>query len=516
MDKNKVKEFLKECDKEYYNNNNSIISDTEYDNLVKLVEHNNTIGYKPNNTNYTIYRHLYKMYSMDNVYNQIELNKWLKRFKEEDLFCITPKYDGVSLNLLYRDNKLVLGATRGNGIEGEIVTNNIQLIPSIPSTIKDNRVIEIRGEVFISKEDFNSINTNGEFSNPRNLASATIRQLVDPNLVIERKLQFIPYDIKITTNDTFITYQEQQLYLVELDFNKHLFIDVVNKEQIQNIYIQLQQLKEKYPLDGIVIISNNLKINQELGYTIKYPKFNIAYKFPPEEIITKLLDIELQIGRTGTITPVGILEPIVINGVTISKVTLHNFNYIKSIDLRIGDLIGVIRSGDVIPKITKVYTDKRKDNLLEYDIPNLCPCCNNTLEFINSSLCCVNKYCKDVLISKFTYIVSRKCLNVRGVSVKMITTLVESNSIKTLYDLLKCFNITNISLDKFILCLCINNISDTASIELSKLGKEVFNYTKEEIMNKNNKITELIANNFILYVNENKDTINNCLQNFIE
>lgn len=408
----------------YYCLDNPIATDEEYDKLYhKVVEFEKThkpLAQSPTQRvgsfiqkgfNKVTRDEAFKMYSLEDVFNLEDLEKWLNkmfRFMPDTKleFCCSPKFDGCSIELTY-DTLLTRASTRGDGITGEDVTINARTISSIPldleylyqdtiSTDKPN--IDIRGEIVISKENFKKLNKDNKFSNPRNLASGSLRQL-DPKITKSRKLDFIPWGVGRINSNVLKDYDNLYDILKVIYQEENRFINAFkwfrkysNKELILEYCQDVQDNRNNYPyeLDGVVITVNDLEIQRILGFTKKCPKFSIAYKFPPKEVTTTIVDIEHRVADTGTITPVAILKPVVIDGKTISKVTLHNYKRIEEEDIRIGDQVILILSGDVIPKITKVFKDRRTGSEQKIKIPFVCPVCHSEhIDYQGKSLKCI-------------------------------------------------------------------------------------------------------------------------------
>ncbi len=510
-------ELLKKYAYEYYVLDNPSVTDEEYDKLYHKVlqfekEHpelidpespTQKVGYKVSD-GFEKVKHLTKMWSMQDVFNENELKEWLNRVYKivgnKDLnFYIEPKFDGASLNVIYNNGKLEKAITRGDGDSGEDVTNNAMVIESIPKQIEYQELIEIRGEVVISKKEFEKINQKrverGEepFSNPRNMASGSLRQL-DSRITAQRKLQFYPWGVgKNSLN--FKSYYKMMNFIYQLGFQEPPKREVVSteKEIIENYY-QFIELRDKFEimLDGMVVKIDNLNYHPILGYTVKYPRWMVAFKFPAIEKKTTLEKVKLQVGRTGVITPVAIVEPVSIEGVVVSRATLHNFDEIERMDIRLGDKVIIIRSGDVIPKITKVIKEERipeklkkidekfnnrylkklkeliKENrkdkqikkiikklnqsrewnkletilslLHNYQLPKIerpkkCPVCKNELLDEGTLIKCQNLSCPARVINSIIYFASKSCMNIEGLGNKIVELLIQKKIIKDIIDL---------------------------------------------------------------------------------
>lgn len=439
--------------KAYYLGENPLASDAEYDALIKKIkeyekENPDNISLKSPtqrvfpisqtliNDGFKKVAHIEKMYSMEDVFSEEELKAWIKRnkFENEDFF-IEPKFDGASLNLLYENGELALALTRGDGEVGDDITINVMQIDSIPKKINYYHKIEIRGEILILKDDFLKLNElklkNNEnpFSNPRNAASGSLR-LKEPNEVSKRNLQFYPHGIGYNEL-TYKTHSEAMEFVRSLGFNKDDFCKVVRANDLQTEYEFLQKERDKKPmmLDGFVLRVNDL--SKCTDFTSKFPKFMAAYKFAAYEQITKLLAVNYQVGRTGVITPVGVLEPVNIDGAIVKSVTLHNYDEITRLELMINDNVSIIRSGDVIPKLTRVFKDRRNGSEICIKKPSVCPSCGENLFYEDIMIKCVNLNCKAKMLNQLIYFASKKCLNIDGLGDKIIELLFNEGKIST-------------------------------------------------------------------------------------
>ncbi len=390
-------------------------------------------------------KHLSRMWSMEDVFSHEELEAWIKRVVKqvgEVSFYCEPKFDGASLNLIYEDGYLRQGITRGDGEVGEDITQNVKTIQTIPLQIKEKSLLEIRGEVVIFKDEFEKINSerlkNGQslFANPRNAAAGSLRQL-DPRITAKRNLIFLPYGVG--QNSLGYKLQSDMMeYIYNLGFKapplKALTKDA---EEIEAVYEQMKEQRDALPmmLDGMVVKVNELSKQQALGYTVKYPRFMVAYKFPAVEKVTKIKDILLQVGRTGVVTPVAIVEPVEIEGVVVERATLHNFDEIERKDIRIGDSVIILRSGDVIPKITKVLKDRRDGSEKKLDRPVACPVCGSELLDEGALIKCQNLECEARVVNSIVYFASKQCLNIDGLGQKIVEQLFNAGLIRSVIDL---------------------------------------------------------------------------------
>ena len=441
----------------YYDNNSPQITDAEYDNLVqerdKLEEKfphlvNNEVGFTPNNKFQKI-THIQPMKSLSNAFNKDDMLDFIHRTKKflmlsEDIeYLGEPKIDGVSFSLLYKNGKLQYGATRGDGIHGEDVTDNIQHL--FPSTIQGSKIpqsIEIRGEIYITRDNFKKLNEENQqkFINPRNAASGTLRNL-ESATAKQRYLEYYAYSIGHSSEEVGKTQYENLQLLKSWGFNVNsLYIITKNPEELYEWYQEVYSKRSIYPydMDGTVYKTNDLALQKRLGHTGKYPRWAIAQKFPSEEGQTKLHDITIQVGRTGTLTPVAELEPINIGGAMIRRATLHNQDEITRKDIRIGDIVTIKRAGEVIPQVTGVNKDLRTGNPTPYYLPTHCPICHSPTIQNNDDVairCSGEFICPAQKLAKIMHFVSRDAMDIRGLAQKHIEHLIEHKFIDDFADL---------------------------------------------------------------------------------
>jgi len=547
--KNKIK-LLKKYAYEYYVLDNPTATDEEYDKIYhEVLEYEKThpqdidptsptrqIGYKILDK-FEKAKHLSRMWSMEDIFNEQELNEWINRVQKTiqiDKFYIEPKFDGASLNIIYENGKLKQAITRGNGEIGEDITNNAFVINSIPKTITYNKLIEIRGEVVIKKKEFEKINEerlkNKEepFSNPRNAAAGSLRQL-DNKITAKRNLEFYPWGVGVNSLN-YNSYYKMMNFIYKLGFNeppKRALVET-KKEIIQkyNEFIEFRQDFEMM-LDGMVIKIDDISKHEILGYTVKYPKWMVAFKFPAIEKKTILENIILQVGRTGVITPVAVVKPTNIDGAIVTRATLHNFDEIERMDLRIDDEIIIIRSGDVIPKITKVvshHSDKKIPR------PTRCPVCGSEVLDEGALIKCQNLSCPARVINSIIYFASKNCMNIDGLGEKIVKLLVNKKLIIDIVDLysltidklltLEGFKekkaqnlLTAIENSKktecwrFINSLGIEHIGEVGSKKLcEKFGVNFLDVTKEELLEIDG-FGEEMANSLLEFIRVNRDKI---------
>ena len=389
--------------------------------------------------------HKSRMWSLEDVFNADDLSKWLTRvykFDEDVSFYCEPKYDGASLNLIYENGRLAQAITRGDGVEGEDITQNAKTIKSIPLTIDYKESIEIRGEVVIFKSEFERINSdrlrNGEnlFANPRNAAAGSLRQL-DSSITASRNLVFLPYGIGENSLDiSHLSQRMEFIYSLGFKIPPHRGV-CEGFEAIEAIYEEMKESRDGYEmmLDGMVVKVDQIDSQENMGYTVKYPRWAVAYKFPAVEKITTLKDIILQVGRSGVITPVAIVEPTNIDGVVVERATLHNFDEIQRKDIRINDQVIILRSGDVIPKIIKVLTHERKGSEKELKRPTKCPVCGSELLDEGALIKCQNLTCKARVVNSIIYFASKQCLNIDGLGEKIVKALFEVGVVASVEDI---------------------------------------------------------------------------------
>lgn len=407
-------------------------------------------------------KHTTEQWSFDDVFDFEELKKWEEKVlnfikkanqagegleKEKLDYCVELKIDGLKIVLKYKDGLLVQGATRGDGVVGEDVTSNIKTIQSIPLSLRENIDIGVVGEVWLSKNNLKKINKEKEklgeatYANTRNLAAGSLRQL-DPKITASRGLDSFIYDIDETTYQNINTQMDEIDLLCKLGFKTNKYSQVFDSiEGVQKFYIEWSKKKHdlEYELDGIVIKVNSIKIQKALGYTAKSPRWAVAYKFPAEQVTTVVEDIVLQIGRTGVLTPVAHLTPVLVAGSTVSRATLHNEDEIKRLDIRIGDTVILEKAGDVIPDIVSVVKELRPKNSKEYVFPKKVAACggDGSIERIPGEAAwrCVSRDSFDQNRRKFHYFASKKCFDIDGMGPKILDVLLEQGLISSFDDI---------------------------------------------------------------------------------
>ena len=539
--------------KAYYVYDNPIATDEEYDKLSRLClayEQENPQLSHANSPNKRVggfvlegfekASHLSPMWSQEDVFNTKELEDWIKRAEKvnTDLeFYCEPKFDGASLNLIYENGLLKQAITRGDGSVGEDVTNNVRTIHSIPLQIEEKSLLEIRGEIVIKKADFEKINEqrakNNEqlFANPRNAAAGSLRQL-DPNITAKRKLFFNVWGVGENSLD-FTKISDMMEYIYSLGF-AHPPMTTVTKsvEGIEELYHKIIESRNSIEmmLDGMVVKINDIETQSELGFTVKFPRFSCAYKFPAVEKTTKVLNILQQVGRTGVVTPVAVVEPTLIEGSTVEKASLHNYDEIARLDLRINDEVIIIKSGDIIPKITKVFTDRRDGSQIEIQRPTTCPECSSELLDEGTLIKCQNLDCPSIVINSIIYFASKNCLNIDGLGNKIVEILVKEKKIYDILDLysLKYEDLENLEgfkekrinnllnaieksknspLNRVINGLGIEHIGEVASKQIClEFGLNVINIDYDSLVALDG-IGEQMANSFCKFMKVNKEIV---------
>lgn len=388
------------------------------------------------------------MLSLGNAFNEEDLRRFDQRVREKVnnvRYTCELKIDGLAVSLKYLNGRFVQGLTRGDGTTGENITENLKTIHAIPLTIKEPLSIEVRGEAYMPRKSFVSLNEqkeqNGEqlFANPRNAAAGSLRQL-DSKLTAKRKLDIFLYSVNDLTEIEADSQSEALNNLDELGFKtnkeRETFDDIEGVLSFISKWTE-QRNNLSYDIDGIVIKVDDLSQQEELGFTQKSPRWAIAYKFPAEEVLTTLTDIELSIGRTGVVTPTAILEPVKVAGTTVSRASLHNEDLIHEKDIRIGDKVVIKKAGDIIPEVVKSIAEERSEDSEVYHMPTHCPSCEHELVRIEGevALRCINPKCSAQLVEGMIHFVSRQAMNIDGLGDKIIEQLYQNDKIKDVADL---------------------------------------------------------------------------------
>lgn len=549
-------EIINEADYNYHTLDNPTITDQEYDRYLrelfeieeahpdwiredsptqhaggKIIEGFNKVTHK------------IPMMSLSDVFSESEVIAFDERIRKEG---ITPEYmcelkiDGLSVSLLYEGGKLVRAATRGDGTVGEDITHNAKTIKVIPLKLKEKVDIEVRGEIFMNKETLVKLNEERKkhnqplLQNCRNAAAGSIRQL-DSKVAAERKLDNFIYHLPDPLDYGLHTHAEAIEYMRKLGFKIN-----PNNRLVKNINEVLEFIEEKakqrptlpYDIDGIVIKVNSIEQQQKLGYTAKYPKWATAYKFPAEEVLTKLTDIIFTVGRTGQITPNAVLEPVIVAGSTISRATLHNEDYVKEKDLKIGDVVSIRKAGDVIPEVVEVKKERRTGKEKDFEMITTCPMCNTNLVKKEGQVdyYCPNKKCPARSIESLIHFASRDAMNIDGLGDRIMEDFYNFHFIATLADIYSLKNheqdltrlegygdksVTNLlnaieeskknSLERLLFGLGIPHVGAKTAKILAKKYKELdnlMNATVEELTTIPD-IGEIIAKSVVEYFNDN-------------
>ena len=526
----KLVALLNKYSYDYYVEDNPQISDTEYDTLYKQLEKleqeypefilDNSPTQRVGDRVLDEFEkviHKVPMLSLSNTFSIEDLRDFdsrISKLSSDDSieYICELKIDGLAISINYENGKLVSAATRGDGMVGENVTENIKTIFSIPKTLKTKKSFEVRGEVYLPKKSFELLNKEREennevlFANPRNAAAGSLRQL-DSKITAKRKLSAFIYSV---VGDENINSQKMALTVAAdlgLPVNPNFKLCKTIDEVVDYImYWEEHKQDLPYEIDGIVIKVNSYSLQEEIGSTQKSPRWATAYKFPEEELATKLLDIELSVGRTGIITPVAVLNPINISGSTVSKASLHNKDIIDELDIHIGDMVVVKKAGEIIPKVVRVVEELRLDNSEKYVMPNICPSCQSKTFTKEGDpfTRCLNPDCPEQNIRKIIHFASREALNIEGLGDKVVATLYEKGIIKHTIDLFSLDrnklvelermgdksvdNLLNAienskqsSLDKVIFALGILNVGKKAGKILAEYYKNLTNFSKATV-----------------------------------
>lgn len=549
-------EIINEADYNYHTLDNPTITDQEYDKYLrelfeieaahpdwvrddsptqhaggKIIEGFNKVTHK------------IPMMSLSDVFSESEVIAFDERIRKEG---ITPEYmcelkiDGLSVSLLYEDGKLVRAATRGDGTTGEDITHNAKTIKVIPLKLKEKVNIEVRGEIFMNKETLVKLNEERKkhnqplLQNCRNAAAGSIRQL-DSKVAASRKLDNFIYHLPNPLDYNLHTHAEAIDYMTRLGFKTN-----PNNRLVKNISEVIEYIEEKakqrptlpYDIDGIVIKVNSIEQQQKLGYTAKYPKWATAYKFPAEEVLTKLTDIIFTVGRTGQITPNAVLEPVIVAGSTISRATLHNEDYVKEKNLKIGDIVSIRKAGDVIPEVVEVKKERRTGKEKDFEMITTCPMCNTNLVKKEGQVdyYCPNKKCPARSIESLIHFASRDAMNIDGLGDRIMEDFYNFHFIGTIADIYSLKNheqdltrlegygdksVTNLlnaiedskknSLERLLFGLGIPHVGAKTAKILARKYKELDNLmvATEEELTTIPDIGEIIAKSVIEYFNDN-------------
>ena len=567
MNKKQAKERIEELReqveyhaKKYYDDDKPEISDFEYDML--MVELRNLEKEYPEfqseesltqkvgghvKEGFKKVTHEVPLQSLQDVFSIEEVEEWVnkieQRAREEEIenvkYVVETKIDGLSAALEYKDGKFIRGATRGNGLVGEDVTENLKTLKTIPREIEDKINITVRGEVFISKKDFEQMNQEREeneeelFANARNAAAGSLRQL-DSKITAKRPLDIYIFNVQKIDGKEFNSHFEELEYLNKVGFNVNpvrIYCKTIDevKEAIKKIGDDRESLT--FGIDGAVVKVDDLRFREILGTTAKTPRWAVAYKYPPESKETVLKDIICQVGRTGVITPMAILEPVKVAGSTISKTTLHNEDFIKEKELKIGDTVVIQKAGDVIPEIVEVKKDKRTGKEKNFEMPRICPVCGAPAirEEGEAAIRCTGIECPAKLFRNLVHFVSREAMNIDGLGENIIGQLLDKKLIQNIADIyiLKFDDIASLKkngkkfaqnlvdsieeskrndLYRLITALGIRHVGTKASKILAKKYKNIDNLSeaKLEDLSNINDIGPVMANSIVEFFNQSQ------------
>ena len=544
--KNKIQELIEKInafDYQYYVLDNPSLSDFEYDKIFKSLvdlENKNPELIRPDSPSQRVggkaldafesVIHRQAMLSLNNAFEDDELMAFDKRIKDdigidEVEYAVEPKFDGLAITLTYENGIFVQGATRGDGYTGENVTHNLKTIRSIPTKLNHTnppKLLEVRGEVLMLKKDFELLNQKQEslgekkFANPRNAAAGSLRQL-DPRITATRPLSFFSYGLGICEPNLNLKNHTETIQLLK-QFNlpiSDLSSSVKGVKGLQSFYDKVLKLRDtlSYDIDGVVYKVNSFNYQNELGFVSRAPRWAIAHKFPAEEALTEILDINVQVGRTGAITPVARLKPVFVGGVTVTNATLHNEDEMIRKDVHIGDMVSVRRAGDVIPEIVRVLVDKRPKTIKKFKMPTECPECGSPLIRIDDEAiirCSGGLICPAQQKQSIIHFASRKAMDIEGLGDKSVEQLFNVGLINGLPDIFKLELEQLVSLDRmaeksgqnlldaiekskatslprFIYALGIRNVGESTAKDLAGFYGDL-----DEIMNQTEESLQLV------------------------
>lgn len=466
MDKTQAKKRIDELNKltayyatKYYDDDKPEISDFEYDMLMNELKNlekefpefvsKNSLTQKVGGTvkeGFEKVEHSVPLQSLQDVFSFEEVQEFCLKMQKEApnvSYVVETKIDGLSVALEYKNGEFVRGATRGNGLVGEDVTDNLKTIKHIPKKLKEPIDIIVRGEVFIGKEDFEALNDtldeDEKFANARNLAAGSLRQM-DSKIAASRPLDIFIFNVQKCDTITFTSHYESLKYLQKIGFNINPVLipcDTVRKVKNAIEKIGNERPTLNFGIDGAVVKVDNLALREKIGTTFKTPKWAVAYKYPPEQKETILKDIICQVGRTGAVTPMAILEPVVVAGSKISKTTLHNEDFVKEKDLRIGDTVVIQKAGDVIPEVVRAVTEKRTGEEKEFQMPTVCPVCGGQVVRIPGQAVtkCIGIECPARNLRNIEHFASKEAMNIEGLGEKVIKQLYDAGLIHNIADI---------------------------------------------------------------------------------
>lgn len=459
-----LKDLLQKANKAYYNDAQPFMADKEFDERLKELEalenkfdlHDpnsptNRVGGEASSSFETV-QHPVPLLSLDNTYNEDELNDFDKRVQKilehnDYEYLVELKFDGASLRLRYEKGDLVLGATRGDGQKGDDITRNVRTIRTIPLKLQGNfpEVVEVRGEAFMEREAFARLNQHREeeglssFANPRNSTAGSLK-MQDPKAVSQRPIKFFAFDLLFDEEDNSLTQWKKNELMKEFGLPVNEYPKVCKSiDEVHNVIKKWDNLRHELPYetDGVVIKINQTHLRDQLGSTSKFPRWAIAYKFEAEQATTIINNISLQVGRLGTITPVAELDPVLLAGTTVKRASLHNEDEIHRKDIRIGDTVVVEKAGEIIPQVISVVNPDRKDRSPQFEFPKTCPACDSKLIKYEGEVAwrCINPECPPQVRIKIEHFAARDALDIEGLGESVVDQLVSENLISNYADL---------------------------------------------------------------------------------
>ena len=543
-------EKLNEYAYQYYTLDNPTVSDVEYDRLYdELLALEKETGIVLDNSptkrvgdvvlkKFQTVKHLGRLYSLDKCQTKEAMNAWLDKLiqanqKKMPLCSLEYKFDGLTINLLYREGKLVRAATRGNGIEGEDVTEQVKTIRCVPLSIQYKETVEVQGEGIMLLSELKKYNEKEgvtPIKNARNGVAGAIRNL-DPKATAEKKLEVICYNVNYIEGKEFNTGKEMIDFLKENKFKVSPFYRLIdNKEDlIQGLDDILNERPNlDFLIDGAVVKINDTQLRDYYGFTEKFPKWAIAFKFPPEEVTTTLKDVIWQVSRTGKLNPIAVLDPVDLAGVTVSRATLSNISEIRRKDIKINSRVFIRRSNDVIPEITGIA--EHTPQSIEVEAPTVCPACGSPVEYQGVFIKCTNKDCAPAIISQMTHFVSREAMDIDGLSEKTLELLYEEGKIQSYADIyalkeedmvgldsfkekkisnvIQAINASkNTTLDRVLFAIGIPNIGKKAAKQLAYRFKTLDaarNATKEDLLDLDD-FGEIMADGYVAFWQNEKN-----------
>ncbi|MEG0731166.1 MAG: NAD-dependent DNA ligase LigA [Vagococcus sp.] len=515
-----LNEKLNQWAHEYYVKDMPTVEDAEYDKIYhQLVELEATFPDLVTSdsitqriggeilTGFNKVEHQVPMMSLNNAFNKgdlLDFDKRIKKLTDKEIqYMVELKIDGLAINLRYENGLFIQGATRGDGVIGEDITQNLKTVMSIPLKLKQPIDIEVRGECYMPKKSFIQLNeareADGEnvFANPRNAAAGSLRQL-DSKITAKRNLSTFIYTVAETSSFDFST---QAASLDELDI---IGFKTNHQRQlcqsIEDVWDYIENFLDKrneldYEIDGIVIKVNDFSAQQDIGFTVKAPRWAIAYKFPAEEAETIIRDIEWTVGRTGVVTPTAVMDPVQLAGTTVSRASLHNVDLIKEKDIRLLDSVMIHKAGDIIPEVTRVLVDKRRTDSKVYEFPTHCPACGSELERIESevALRCMNPMCPAQIKEGLNHFVSRNAMNIDGLGPRVLEQMYDKEIIKNVADLYFVTEEELLTLDKIKEKSANNILTAINNSKTNSLEKLLFGLGIQHV---GSKAAKLIAEKF--------------------